>query len=403
MEKISWSVNGAENRWLTTLKDFIEDKWVVGVSDITCEKQDDGGCTFGVMLNTLGDFDRVSGRSAPLLRNSEFVALAYGIAGVGLDGIDPEKCRLHFGPTFEDGIRSFLYERLSAKHEKALREKYFDPENMTRFVIRFGKAFCIFKTHSALRDFETDGKFAELKAEMISLLRECDTFGVVTDLEHVVFCRTTFREREILPDYRLPAEPAMLMDVMSEHYRRDAAVYASSVMGVTIVAVEYHFDARSLTHRYTLIPAADEDMKRLNMQQFRCAEENLCAMFRRELGGELSRGEVICCVISPCSFETLTKKHVRRSLERGGAEKKLQERFSSGGVKVVHIHGLTAVAVFGSKSAQLRFELSGSADEMNEHMKHMISGCDSLNVLDYSKRFTRCMTAAEYEQEYRKR
>lgn len=400
MEKISWSVNGKDNGWLTVLKDFIEDKWVVGVSDITCEKSDDGACNFNVMLNTLGDFDRVSGRSAPLLRNSEVVALAYGIAGVGLDGTDPDRCKLHFGPTFEDGIRRFLYEKLSERHSAALKQKYFNAEDMTRFVIRYGKAFCIFKTHSAMRRFETEGKYAELKTEMVKLLRETDTFGVITDLEHVVFCRTALREREILPDYHIPAEPAMIMDVMSEHYRREAAVYASGVLGANIIAVEYHFDAKSLTHLYTLIPADDEDVKKISVKRFICAEENLCQMFRRELGGELSRGEVICCVVSHDSFETLTRKHVRRSLEKNNAEKKMHDKFIGSSLLGVHIHGLTAVAVFKSKIAQHHFELSGAADEMNEHMKHMIEGYDSMNVLDYTKRFVRCMTAQEYAQEY---
>ena len=39
MAKISLAVYGGQYEWLVRLKDFVEDKWVVSISDITYETE----------------------------------------------------------------------------------------------------------------------------------------------------------------------------------------------------------------------------------------------------------------------------------------------------------------------------------------------------------------------------
>lgn len=398
MTRYSLSVNGADHEWLSKLQYYIEDRWVVNISDITYEINGTHH-SFNIMLNTLGDFDRVSGRMAPALRRSETAALAYALSCMGLQ-VQPEDCTLRFGATFEDGIREFIYKNLSDKHAAQLKEKYFDPQTMTEFVIYLGKAFVVFKTIAELKRFYNEGRAAELKAEIIELLRKLDTFGVITDLEHVVFCRSENDKREILPKPNDVINPAAVLEAMTDHVRRDAAVFVSKALGVNIIAVEYRFSAKSLCHRYTFIPAYEEDRKKADPAKFAEIEESLCAMFRQQLGGDIGRGEIISCVISPESFENLSKRHIHRCMAQDNIAEKLRDKYQAGYVKGIHLHGLTAVVVFGSGLSIKRFELSGAMESMNETMKSIIDSYDALGTINTRRQFVRCMTAADYKQEY---
>lgn len=403
MTKLSLAVDGEQNEWLVRLKDYIEDRWVVNISDITYE-YDGEKRSFNVMLNTLGDFDRVSGRTAPALRRSKAAVLAYALSVLGVaDESALENSTLRFGATFEDGIRAFIYNNFQDKCAEDLREKYFRPEDMTEFVVYLGKVFCIFKNPAAMRNFLGNGRYEQLKTEVVSLLRKLDTFGVITDLEHVVFCRTEDRKREILPNHSDAVSPALVLEAMSEHFRRDAAVYAGRMLGANIIAVEYRFSAKSLTHRFTLIPAYDEDSKKISETRFAQAEETLCGMFREALGGEVGRGEVVCCAVSRDSFETLSKRHIHRCMEQDNVAGQLRKKYMAGYVKGIYLHGLTAVAVFGSKLSEKRFELGGALGSMNETMKSIIQSYDVLNTIDLGRSFVRCMTEEEYNREYKRR
>ncbi|MGN1119213.1 MAG: hypothetical protein ACI4Q4_02570 [Oscillospiraceae bacterium] len=399
MAKISLAVYGSRYEWLGRLKDFIEDKWVVNISDITYEAAD-GKHVFNIMLNTLGDFDRVSGRTAPSLRKSESTVLAYALACMGSGSISPEDCVLHFGATFEDGIRSFLYENLSERYAAELREKYFAPDDeMTEFVVHLGKAFCIFKTQAAMRRFMAE-RAAQLKEEMIFLLRKLDTFGVITDLEHVVFCRTEDRKREILPGFSEAISPALLIEAMSDRVRRDAAAFAGSALDVDFAAVEYRFDASALCHRFTLVPAFDEDRQAINWHTFAGIEAELCTAFRQALGGDVGRGEVVSCTIARDSFETFSKKHIHRCMEQDKVVEKLRSKYMSGYIKKIVLFGVTAVVVVGSVLGKKRFELTGAMDSLNETMKSVIHGYDALNIMDYERDYVRCMTMEEYKKRF---
>lgn len=398
MTRYSLSVNGNDHEWLSKLRDYIEDRWVVNISDITYEINGTHH-SFNIMLNTLGDFDRVSGRMVPALRRSETAVLAFALSCMGLQ-VQPEDCTLRFGATFEDGIREFIYKNLKEKYAEELRGKYFDPETMTEFVVFLGKVFVVFKTPGALKRFQNEGKSAALKEEMIALLRKLDTFGVITDLEHVVFCRSENEKREILPGFSEAVSPSVILEAMTDHVRRDAAVFVSKALNTNIIAVEYRFNAKSLCHRYTFIPAYEEDRRSINPEKFAELEESLCAMFRQELGGDIGRGEVISCVVSGESLETLSKRHIHRCMEQDNVVDKLREKYQAGYVKGIYIHGLTAVVVLGSGFSIKRFELSGAMESMNETMKQIIQGYDALNTIDTHRYFVRCMTAADYKQEY---
>lgn len=381
---------------LAQLRECIENLWVVKVRDITYETDAQNRRIFSVMLETLADFDRVSGRNAATLRKSERTALAYALNALGLRAkeVNPALCSLRFGATFEDGVRNFIYGIFAEKNTAALKKKYFDPETMTHFSVDLGRVFVVFSSQRDMDEFFTDGRAQELKDEVFEGLKSLDSFACISDSERHVLYRTTDAAYEILPD-RGGIDPSELENTRFD----DVCSAVGQYFGADIACVRYHFSAQSLLHEFTFIARTAQDCAKMTRSRFRAAEESICAALRERLGSDVGKGEIVACRVYDGCLSDIARDFASSRMEDNGDYEKVRERFfNKFTMKDIEFDGTVARPVMKNALFRFIFERSSAYRALDCTMRALVQSYDGSQLLENGS-FVECVTVRELAQE----
>lgn len=382
---------------LAKLKNSIESIWVVKVRDITYETDAQNRRIFNVMLETLGDFDRVSGRSAAILRQSERTALAYALDALGLKAreVNPALCSLRFGATFEDGMRDFIYGVFAEQNTAELKKKYFDPESMTHFSVEFGKVFIVFVKQRDLERFNSSAKAQTLRDEIYEKLKAVDSFSCINDSEQHVLCRSEEYAFEILPSAS-SIDPSQLVETRFDNICAAAGNY----FGAQFACIRYHYSAQALLHEFTFIPHSASDCQKITRAHFLAAEETLCRALREELGGEVGKGEIVSCKIYNGCLSDIVRDFAAQKMQRNGDCDKVRERFYNKLLmRDIEFNGTTARPVMRNAFFRLIYERMTAYRTLNATMKALVESYDDSQLLD-EQSFVECVTVKELEGGY---
>lgn len=381
---------------LAQLRDCIENMWVVKVRDITYETDAQNRRIFSVMLETLADFDRVSGRNAATLRKSERTALAYALNALGLRAkeVNPALCTLRFGATFEDGVRNFIYGIFAEKLGAALKKKYFDPETMTHFSVEFGRVFVVFAAKRDMESFVSSGKAQALRDEVYEGLKSLDNFSCISDAEQHVLFRTAQDAHEILPDEG-EIEPSQLGATRFD----DVCGAVGKYFGADIECVRYHFSAQSLLHDFTLIPRTRDDCARITRPRFRAAEESICTALRERLGGDVGRGEIVACRVYGGCVTDIARDYASAKMQRNGDYEKVRERFYNKlMMRDIEFDGTVARPIMRNALLRFIFERSSAFRALDGTMRALVQSYDDSQLLEDGS-FVECVTQRELSQQ----
>lgn len=382
---------------LARLKDSIESIWVVKVRDITYETDAQNRRIFNVMLETLADFDRISGRSAATLRQSERIALAYALDALELKAreVNPALCSLRFGATFEDGIRNFIYGVFSEKNTAELKKKYYDPDVMTHFSVEFGRVFIVFINQRELEKFTSSTKAQALREEIFEKLQEQDNFSCISDSEQHILCRTTENAFEILPN-AAAIEPSQLGETRFNNICAAAGKY----FGADIACVRYHFSAQALLHEFTFVPRSTNDCKKITLPRFRAAEETLCRALREELGGDVGKGEIVAVKIYSGCLADIARNYAADKMQRNGDCEKVRERFYNKLLMTdIEFDGMTARPVMRNALFRAIYERTQAYRALDATIRALVESYDNSQLLD-GQAFVECVTQKELERGY---
>ena len=389
-------LNSSDFAPLAQLRDCIENLWVVKVRDITYETDAQNRRIFSVMLETLADFDRVSGRNAATLRKSERTALAYALNALGLRAkeVNPALCSLRFGATFEDGVRNFIYGIFAEKYAAPLKKKYFDPESMTRFSVDFGRVFVVFAEKRDMDRFISSGKAQALRDEAYEALKSLDSFSCISDAEQHVLFRTAAEAHEILPD-----EGGIAPSQLGSTRFDDVCEAVGKYFGTEIACVRYHFSAQSLLHDFTLIPRTRSDCAKITRPRFRAAEESICTALRERLGGDVGRGEIVACRVYGGCVADIARDFASARMQHNGDYEKVRERFyNKFTMKDIEFDGTVARPVMRNALFRFIFERSAAFRALDGTMRALVQSYDDSQLLEDGS-FVECVTVRELSQQ----